>query len=174
MNEKMLEVEVKVRVNHKQIKEKLEELKATFIKEVQQEDTYFEHPCWNFKDRDEALRVREEGNIFFLTFKGPKLDKKIKVRKELQLQVESEIFELLKEIGFSELKKVRKRRKLYQWKNLKVCLDKVEGLGDFLEIEGKSWKDKSIIRELVKKLNIKEESLSTISYLELLLLHSSS
>jgi len=169
MNEKMLEVEVKVRVNHKQIKEKLEELKATFIKEVQQEDTYFKHPCWNFKDRDEALRVREEGNIFFLTFKGPKLDKKIKVRKEVQLQVEPEIFELLKEIGFFELKKVRKRRKLYQWENLKVCLDKVEGLGDFLEIEGKSWEDKSIIRELVKKLNIKEESLLTISYLELLL-----
>jgi len=170
----MLEVEIKVRVNHNQIEEKLEELKATFIKEVKQEDTYFKHPCWNFKDRDEALRIREEGNIFFLTFKGPKLDKKIKVRKEVQLQVEPEIFELLKDIGFSELKRIRKRRKFYQWKNLKVCLDKVEGLGDFMEIEGKSWEDKPLIRELVKKLNIKEESVLTISYLELILLHSSS
>jgi len=165
----MLEVEVKVRVNPEQIKEKLEELKATFIKEVQQEDTYFKHPCWNFKDRDEALRVREEENIFFLTFKGPRLTKKIKVRKETQLQVESKIFELLKELGFSELRKVKKRRRFYQWKNLKVCLDKVEELGDFLEIEGKSWEDKSLVRELIKKLHIKEESFLTASYLELLL-----
>ncbi len=165
----MLEVEVKVRVNLRQIKEKLEELKATFVKEVQQEDTYFKHPCWNFKDRDEALRVREEENIFFLTFKGPRLTKKFKVRKEIQLQVESKIFELLKELGFSELRKVRKRRRFYQWKNLKVCLDKVEELGDFLEIEGKSWEDSSLIRELIKKLHIKEESFLTASYLELLL-----
>jgi len=165
----MLEVEIKVKVNLRQIKEKLEELKTTFVKEVQQEDTYFKHPCWNFKDRDEALRVREEENIFFLTFKGSRLTKKIKVRKETQSQVEPEIFELLKELGFSELSKVRKRRRFYQWKNLKVCLDKVEELGDFLEIEGKSWEDKSLIRELIKKLHIKEESLLTVSYLELLL-----
>ncbi len=165
----MLEVEVKVRVNPEQIEERLEELRATFIKDVPQEDTYFTHPCWNFKDRDEALRVREEENIFFLTFKGSRLTKKIKVRKETQSQVEPEIFELLKELGFSELRKVRKKRRFYHWKNLKVCLDKVEKLGDFLEIEGKSWEDKPLIRELIKKLRIKEESLITVSYLELLI-----
>jgi len=165
----MLEVEVKVRVNLKQIKEKLERIKATFIKEVEQEDTYFRHPCWNFKDRDEALRIRKEENIFLLTYKGPRLDRDTKTREEVQLQVEPDMFELLKELGFSELKKVRKKRRFYQWKSLEVCLDKVEGLGDFLEIEGKSREDKPLIRELAKKLNIKEESLSTVSYLELLL-----
>lgn len=54
----MLEVEIKTRIDIEEIKDKLSKLGAKFIREQHQLDTYFYHPCRDFKKNDEALRVR--------------------------------------------------------------------------------------------------------------------
>jgi len=162
-----LEVEVKVRINIEKVKNKLSNLGVKFIRDQHQLDTYFSHPCRDFKKSDEALRVRITANKYFLTYKGKKLDSQTKTRNEVEIEVNSKIFNLLKALGFSEIRKIEKQRSFYRWDNLGVYLDKVEGLGEFLEVEGNSWEDKKKIFQLLEKLGIKKNRLIRKSYLEL-------
>ncbi|MCD6471590.1 class IV adenylate cyclase [Candidatus Aerophobetes bacterium] len=164
----MVEVEVKANIEKEGVEKRLALLGIKLIKREHQIDTYFDHSYYNFKKKDEALRVRETKNDLFLTYKGKKLDEETKTRREIEIKVEGKIYSLLKILGFFEVEKVEKIRDFYQWNNLKICLDKVKHLGEFLEIEGKRWKDKKKIFELLKKMNIKKENLIRKSYLELL------
>lgn len=165
----MLEVEIKTRIRLKEVKEKLLKLGVKFIKEEEQRDTYFSHPSRDFRKTDEALRVRRINDKYFLTYKGKKVDSETKTRKEIEVETEEGILDILKELGFLIKGKVKKKRTLYIWNSLRIYLDKVEGLGEFLEVEGNSLKDKEKIFEFIKKLNIKKGSLIRKSYLEMLL-----
>jgi adenylate cyclase class 2 len=163
----MLEVEIKTRIDIEEIKDKLSKLGAKFIREQHQLDTYFYHPCRDFKKNDEALRVRVVADKYFLTYKGKKLDSQTKTREEIEIEVNCKIFNLLRALAFSEIRKIGKERTFYRWGNLKIFLDKVEGLGEFLEIEGDSWQSKRKIFQLLDKLDIQRNKLIRKSYLEL-------
>ncbi len=164
----MLEVEIKVRIEIEEIKEKLSKLGAKLINEEHQVDTYFHHPCRDFKKNDEALRVRKVAGEHFLTYKGKKLDSQTKTRKEIEIKVDKRVFNLLQSLAFSPAIKVEKQRSFYEWSNLRIFLDKVEGLGEFLEIEGDSWEDRERIFQLLDKLGIQRNKLIRKSYLELI------
>jgi len=164
----MLEVELKAKVDKESIGDKLLEEGAIFVRQERQIDTYFSHPCWNFKLRDEVLRVRQAGNVFYLTFKGPRIDNETKTREEIEVEVKGDIFSLLDALGFMPSKKVIKQRKIYQWQDLILSLDEVENLGSFLEIEGKRMEDKDKILNFFNRLGIKNSSLIKKSYLELI------
>ena len=96
----MLEVEIKTKVRLKEIKEKLLKLGVKFIKEEEQRDTYFSHPSRDFRKTDEALRVRRINDKYFLTYKGEKVDSETKTRKEIEVETEEGILDILKELGF--------------------------------------------------------------------------
>ncbi|MFQ5835863.1 MAG: class IV adenylate cyclase [bacterium] len=164
----MLEVEIKAKIEIESIRKRLGELRAKFINRTHQKDIYFRHPCHDFKKTDEALRVRKVKDEYFLTYKGTKLDPETKTRREIQIRVEKGVFNLLKSLGFSPIGEVEKWRSFYQWKDLKIYLDEVKGLGNFLELEGTSWKDKEKMFTLLKKLGIGKRKLTRKSYLELL------
>ena len=78
---------------------------------------------------------------------------------------------------FSILCVVRKRRLIYIYKNVRIHLDHVEGLGDFIELEAvitskKQQKDaQSILNFLMKEFNIQDNDLITNSYADLLNTH---
>jgi len=164
----MLEVEIKVRIEIEEIKEKLSKLGAKLINEEHQIDTYFHHPCRDFKKSDEALRVRMVAGQYFLAYKGKKLDSQTKTRKEIEIKVDKRVFNLLQSLAFSPVIKVEKQRSFYKWSNLRIFLDKVEGLGEFLEIEGDSWEDRERIFQLLDKLGIQRNKPIRKSYLELI------
>jgi adenylate cyclase class 2 len=164
----MLEVEIKARVKIEEIEYKLSNMRAKPLGKEYQKDIYFSHPCRDFRGRDEALRVREIKDEYFLTYKGPKLDEETKTREEIKIKVKGEIISLLERLGFAKIREVRKKRSFYQWDNLMVCLDKVEGLGEFLEVEGVSYSDRERIFELLKELGISRKELIRKSYLEML------
>lgn len=117
---------------------------------------------------DEALRVRRVEGESILTYKGARQDSKIKTRPEIETKVEETILDILRVLGFSEVRRVVKQRDTYQWDKLKVYLDKVEGLGEFLEVEGQDSEDKHKILGLLGSLNIAPEELVGESYLEML------
>ncbi len=108
-------------------------------------DRYFAHPCRNFRQTDEALRIRAAGEQVFVTYKGPKLDTATKTRRELELPIgrgESNIqqfSELFQSLGFERVVEVRKHREHAQlaWQDLSVtvCWDEVDELGTFVELE---------------------------------------
>jgi len=163
----MLEVEIKARIDIEEIKDKLSKLGAKFINQQHQLDTYFHHPCRDFRKNDEALRMRVGADKYFLTYKGKKLDPQTKARKEIEIEIDSKVFDLLEALGFSKIRRIKKQRSLYRWDNLRIYLDKVEGLGEFLEIEGDSWESKEKIFQLLEKLGIERNKLIRKSYLEL-------
>ena len=164
-----MEVEAKFRIN-KDIKEKIEKI-AEFVKEVFEEDYYLKHPCRDFMRTDEALRIRKSEKIV-LTYKGPKVDRETKTREEIEVVVSDfeGTLEIFKRLGFNVVAKVSKVRKIYKLDDVKILVDSVDGLGDFVEIEIKSDDvevAKKKIFEIARRLGLKESI--TKSYLEMLL-----
>lgn len=176
----MIEVEVKARIdNFEDMERKLNELGAEKTKTEFQEDVYFNSPVVDFAKTDEALRIRttrENGTEkIFITYKGPKIDKKSKTRKEIEMGIEDSekcagIFEA---IGFKKVRAVRKNRQYFSHRNFEISLDDVEGLDPYMEIEialedGSDYNDaQNSIFELFEKLGI-TEGFERTSYLELL------
>lgn len=165
----MLEVEVKAKVDEKRVEKKLLELGAEFLGKELQTDTYLNHPCVDFKSRDEALRIRETDGKRYVTFKGPRKNTETKTREELQVEIKGDIRSLLVALGFAPMHKIIKKRKIYHWQALEIMVDRVENLGNFLEVEGKTTEDESKIFHLLDKLGISRSSLTNKSYLELIL-----
>ncbi len=166
----MLEIEAKARARHEAVKSRLLELGAELLGEGTQEDLYFAHPCRDFASTDEALRLRREGKGCSMTYKGPKIDSLTKTRVEREVIVGD--FDgaraVLESLGFVEVGVVKKRRGYYSLQGFHVMLDKVEGLGEFVEVEKKG--DEYEPRELLdftKQLGV--DNLIRKSYLELLL-----
>jgi len=173
----LIEVEAKYKVEGIHlIEEKLYRLGAELVKEVNEEDYYFNHPCRDFRETDEALRVRVKDDIIELTYKGPKLSSRTKSRVEVSVHVKdslSKILDMLKYLGFRQVAIIRKHRKLFKLGDYRISLDRVHGLGDFIEIEVLvSEKNMSAMEEkvleLARKLGLKGNPILK-SYLELFL-----
>ncbi|HBO44426.1 MAG TPA: class IV adenylate cyclase [Planctomycetaceae bacterium] len=108
-------------------------------------DLYFNHPARDFAQTDEAIRLRRVGPLNRITYKGPKVDAATKTRKELELPLpdgESTFADwsaLLGVLGFVPVGEVRKeRRKAWvEWegRRVEVSLDRIAGLGEFVELE---------------------------------------
>ncbi len=175
----MFEVEVKFRVsNVDDIVGKLRSF-ATYIGSDVEEDHYFNHPCRDFAVTDEAIRVRLYGSgKVTVTYKGPRLSGEGKVRVEYNIDVDSasNVISVLKALGFREVAVIRKERMEYTYGNYTIYVDKVNGLGNFIEIETLT-NDQGLVGELVKgimgfarrTLGIKEDSVEPKTYLELIL-----
>lgn len=172
----MIEVEVKAKIDSfEEMEKRLENLGALKSKKEFQEDIYFASPIVDFAQTDEALRIRTTNNNIFITYKGPKLNKDAKTRKEVEMSIESasKAKDIFEEIGFKEVRTVRKNRQYYTYENFEISLDNVEGLNPYMEIEisledGNAYDNaqKSIF-ELFEKLGI-TEGFERTSYLELL------
>ncbi len=130
-----MEVEIKARVpSLAQVEEKIKGMNAEFVREVEEVDTYFSHPCRDFSSTDEALRIRNDSS---LTYKGPKVDADTKSREEhiIHFDSEDEMRNILLALGFQEVATVKKRRRYYRLGDVTISLDDVENLGEFVEVE---------------------------------------
>ncbi len=168
----MLEIELKARLRDPaRFKAALLRAGAKHIEDVAQEDIYFAHPARNFAVTDEALRLRRQGSKISLTYKGPKLEAITKTREEFNIEVSSikDAREVLKRLGFAEVQRVRKRRTVYKLRGFMVMLDRVAGLGHYVEVEkpGKKYDPKELINFL-KSMGVGAKDLERRSYLELL------
>ena len=172
----MIEVEIKVKIDDKdKVVEQLKNLGFKFIKKKFQEDIYFNGIDRDFRETDEALRIRDEDGNFFVTYKGPKIDKISKTREEIEVRIEDKekMRQIFKKLGFKEVPPIRKIREIYKKGDIEASIDDVEGLGLFLELE-KSISDINekdrILDELMgilKSLNISKDNIIRKSYLEL-------
>lgn len=169
----MFEIEVKAKADLSKAKNKLQELGAEKIGTKDQKDIYYTAPHRDFKKTDEALRIRKENHKVYLTYKGPKIDNKSKTRKEIEFEVpdQQKADSFLESLGFKKSKSVSKKRYLYSMGKYKIALDKVENLGEFIEVETHAERDKldekrdktlSILRKLTQSEIIRD------SYLEML------
>lgn len=172
----MIEVEVKAKItSFNEIEKRLEGIGAVKSRKEFQEDIYFASPIVDFAKTDEALRIRTTDNDIFITYKGPKLNSEAKTRKEVEMSIESasKAKDIFKEIGFKEVRTVRKNRQYYTYENFEISLDDVEGLPPYMEIEialdnGQEYDEaQSEIFRLFEKLGI-TDGFERTSYMELL------
>jgi adenylate cyclase class 2 len=133
----MIEIEIKARADLDTLRKRLRQEGATPDRTVEQADIYYNSPCRDFAKTDEALRLRNEGGQVFLTYKGKKLDAMSKTRKEVEVEVAdfAKMEDILLSLGYKVTLKVRKTREVYHMGGAVVCLDRVDGLGDFVELE---------------------------------------
>jgi len=154
----------------------------------------------DFRKTDEALRVRtvkyeDGGTKSFITYKGPKQDMNSMTRTELQTDIGSgETAEaVFRALGYEPVFTVSKTREQYWNRDLlldplldrnwnpvtkhvmTLCLDDVDGLGRFLEIEIMVADRKGVgaaranLHQMLDVLMIPQDNATTVSYLEQLM-----
>ena len=162
-----MEVEIKFRVNAGEIRRRIEAI-AHFDHEEVQEDLYFSVPL------PSLLRIRRivNQNESILGYKFIK-DSRNEEFEEVEVKVEDfeKTREILKRLGFQEDIRVRKHRYVYKLGDVTFELNRVEGLGDFLDIEVISddpLKAKKRIWEIAEKLGLTEEDVEPRLYQELM------
>ncbi len=170
----MLEIEIKAYCdNHTEVLRRLKSLGGAFQEKILEHDVYYNHPCRDFAQTDEALRTRSIDKKSFLTYKGPKLDRmtKTRVEREVEFRDVETVMCILAELGFTTVDTVDKERVVYLLNDITVCLDTVYELGTFVELEKLGDDKENIERELfdwASKLGLSR--FETRSYLELKLL----
>ncbi len=183
-----LEKEVKLRVKHEKFLKLVKKLglRLKLEKVVTQEDEFFDYEDMRLMRRDSVLRIRREDDRLLVTYKGPRrIINGIKIREEIEGPLDSEeclealraagvpadsissiehLYRLLDSKGLSKKAEVRKKRRIYRLNGLdcEICLDFVDELGEFVEIEGES------VEMLVKKMRI-DDKIVKKSYLELII-----
>ena len=140
------EVEMKFRAGDMALLElRLAALEVEIAPPQPEVDVYFQHPARDFRQTDEALRIRRKGPRNFITYKGPKIDPATKTRREIDLPLPpgeesaGAWTGLIEALGFVAVGVVRKSRRKahvpWQGRQVECSLDEVEGLGQFVELE---------------------------------------
>jgi adenylate cyclase, class 2 len=142
----MLEVEVKYSVNDfGPLEAALAHWGAALGPPRRDSDHYFNAPDRDFARTDEAFRVRSVGASNFVTYKGPKRDRETKTRLEIEValadgeEAAADFRRMLTLLGYKPSGIVRKSRRVARCERhgfpLQVCLDEVDHLGRFAELE---------------------------------------
>jgi adenylate cyclase class 2 len=170
----MLEIEVKAPADDlARVAEMLRRMGASGPKVEHQIDAYYAHPSRDFGSTDEALRLRRTDDGAVLTYKGPKVDKDTKTREEIETPVPDPdaVAQILQRVGFTTVIEVRKERHEYILEDTVVALDRVHGLGDFVEVEYRSQdieRGRRRVGQVLRALDL--EGNERRSYLELLMM----
>ncbi len=183
----MKEIELKAQYDSSKRPELEQYLKEHGFQEVccfTQQDEYFNHPERDFRITDEALRIRREQHDneavhCCLTYKGTNNSRIGQSRRELETRVEDEhkMRRILLALGFRSAAEVKKRRKEYKKEDLTVCLDELDGLGSYVEIEvvlpetetGSESATENRLREFLSELSFIRPAIEPLTYLELVM-----
>jgi adenylate cyclase class 2 len=179
-----IEVEIKIKIdNFEEIKKKVSNI-GKLIKETRQIDEYYVPFHKNFFEIDptiEFLRIRtnQDKTVFEYTrCINMKNDGKYDYAEEYETEIKN-VDEFRKTLEFLDFKKivvVDKKREYWMCGNIEVALDKVEGLGEYIEAEAKGdFKDSGEARnaciKFLKDLGIEdvEERSINLGYPQILL-----
>ena len=177
---KNMEIEIRAEIGNdiKKIEQDIIDLGAKLKKQKEQVDKYFgEISLFKKVGYSFLMRIRNEGDKKFLTYKGAesKIDG---VWEEYEFSVDDEkkAEAMLKAMGLEEIIVVKKNRTEYTLDNLTICLDTIDGLGNFIEIESQDNDDveKERLHNLMEKLNIRKEQIIHKGYVTMLLIKNNS
>lgn len=160
----MEDTEIEIQVNIKRVRPLLVFLKkkGEFKGKRRQVDTYFIPAHRDFRAErpvNEWLRLRDSEGIFSINYKNWHRDEEGRSDccDEYETKVEDlkKMKKIFKVLNFQEIVEVDKERTVWIYGNYEIAVDKVKGLGDFVEIEyiGKNTVDpKKTAQEMIKFL----------------------
>ena len=131
-----VEVEIKAWVDDPAALEKKLDKHCNFKRTFIKKDVYYKTPS-NKKKRVYEVRVRNDGERTYVTFKDKIIEDGIEVNKEREFNVsDADTFEIfINKLGCVPFIKKTKTGRLYDKDGLNIELVEVEGLGSFIEIE---------------------------------------
>jgi len=169
------EIEVKAKINNvAEIEEKISALGVQFSAPLRQEDEIFINfdikTFGDFQSGINLLRIRKTNDESIFTIKQPQSNEFDSIEHETKISNPDEMKEALKLMGYKSAVQVKKTRKTAKYKDFEICLDFVEDLGDFIEVEkiaGENADSGQIQNELFEfllNLGIRNENRVTQGY----------
>ena len=182
MAEDNIEIEIQVNVEKSEKLLNFLQKNAEFKYETHQKDEYFTPAHKNYLEQrpvKEWLRLRGSDGKYFITYKNWHYLENGESTHADEYETEVKDLETLRKI-FSALDckrliTVNKHRKVWRYKDYEIAVDKIKGLGDFVEVEyyGKEFLDPKRINkemlEFLKGLDCGEIKMNFVGYPFLLL-----
>jgi homotetrameric cytidine deaminase len=138
--------------------------------ELRQRDTYFAAPHGRLK-----LREQEPGGAALIAYERPDAAEARESRYRVTPVADAAATAEALDSALGTVVVVDKRRHLLLWEGVRIHLDRVEGLGAFVELEGVAAADSDLAREgalvarLRAELGIADDTLEPRGYADLLL-----
>lgn len=163
----MKEIEVKAKINNINIiKAKLIKMGCSFSEPLIQRDVIFLHNSMKFKDFGKGkviLRIRNSNGIFMLTLKKQLENELDNIEKEIIVNDPIQTQDILEYMGYHEVVRVNKNRLQCRLDGVTICLDEVEKLGSFIEVEKITDENNSMevqknLYNLLESLGIQKEA----------------
>ncbi len=160
------EIEVKAKVKDRErLMAKIGELGCALSEPIRQEDEIFvdfSGPLLNHGSGKNILRIRRTADKAIFTLKRNREEDELDcIEKEVEISEAGTFKEILGYLGYREAIKVKKVRRKGIYGDYEICLDEVEGLGDFIEVEKMSEEDGKKIQEelmvFLRSLGVREE-----------------
>jgi len=139
-----MEIEVKAKLrNREEVVKKLIELKCEFSPVKTQDDIVWVEKTGSLEDFLSnkvflRIRIQNDGKVI-LTAKSPKAksgnESLVKREHEVVVSSADETRNILSMLGLQEAVRVIKKRQTTHCNDYEICLDDVEGLGSFIELE---------------------------------------
>jgi len=168
-----VEIEAKIKADDLEaLARRLLALGAKPLRDLRQEDIYFDSPDGRLKKSGCGLRLRrqteqknqndvindsagaaENTAKAYLTFKGPVGDSIYKSRPEAEVEVSDFdcALRMLESLGYKRRISFEKRRRIFGLAGCLVCLDELPVLGRFVEVEGP---DEQTIGRVLKDIGL--------------------
>ncbi len=152
----MKEIEIKAYLKNKEaVLKKLAELGCVLSVPIKQIDTVYAKVVGNVEEyltNDHFLRIREKSDGRFIFTIKKTLSKKVltKLEHETEIKNAKEMEQAIFIMGYQTANRVIKVRQTTNHKEFEICIDEVEKLGSFIEVEKMSTGDADIVR---KELN---------------------
>ncbi len=170
----MLEMELKARLKNKEnLMQNLTEKECVWKRTICQEDIIYIQQNTGKTVNTPVFRIRKIDEKTILTLKIQAAD--LNTAKELELEVSDKniMHQILQTIGFDAKVELKKKRTETEYKGYTICIDEVERLGDFIEIE-KLAEEAQIDAEyahmwtVLEELGIQKEDLEEKKYFEMI------
>jgi adenylate cyclase class 2 len=136
----MKEIEIKAKlINREKIIEKLKSLGCVFEPAITQNDIVYAENIGSlekFRSNEFFLRLRVKNNskVFFTTKKRMANDLDA-IEHEVEVSSKPEMEQALLIMGYKEATRVNKTRIITHYDGCEICIDEVENLGTFIEME---------------------------------------
>ena len=187
----MYEVEMKFRLADPETfeAEALQRFGVRFGMPRIEEDLYFQRVSRDFRETGEALRLRRIDSALWITYKGPRRDKVVKTREEIELPLlapgeevpagerKEAWIRLLVRLGYEPFAEIAKTRRCasfdFAGRVFHITRDSLANLGEFTEIEtlipgaGEQAAAQEALKEAAARLRLADPVFA--SYLTLLL-----
>lgn len=153
----VVDLEVKIRIKEEEKDRLLKKLSLSrFVYEADQRELYLNNPhksfffknSLGFLDANEYLRLRESKILIPSTDDTPQMSlcyKRVHRDEggeylycdeyETRISSAEQALRLFQNLGFTDIYRVEKRRRVYAYDNYSICLDELSQFGCFLEVE---------------------------------------